>query len=546
MPSPPRPAAARRTPDAVERLYVLWFASTILFVFVLVLVVFFVRGALLRQSAALGALTERVAALETRVGELRASGARPPQSPRPEPPPSGETAPAGSPPAPGPTASSPHSPPSTPARDDSQPPVAPRAADARPSEAQVRAVIVPLRDAPAGELAGLPADQRDAFDLLLRRAAGAIGEVEWQSETWAVLALLALRAGESGVAERFAREAERVGGGFPIAYGTARGRQLLEDGDAADAVDVLTRVCDRAPQERTARVLLAAALVAVDRPAAAWDQLALPLDPAALELTDRLRLGRTLVAIERFEALPALLANVARVPDELVAEREFLRGVALWRAGELPEALAVFDFLADAYPDSDEFETWRGVVLIAARQWEAARETLDGVTDRNAGYAPAWYWRAVLEVNAGRLDEAVVLLQGALAAGPRDAPTWEALATLALNRGDIAEALANLARAIELNPRRASAHWLAGLAQAKVGRREPAAESLRAAFALDRGLLATALQTEVLLRLFDPAELAALAEPPEPSTAPAEAPPPASGAAPEPAHITTSSPDAGA
>ncbi|MGE0480444.1 MAG: tetratricopeptide repeat protein [Phycisphaerae bacterium] len=544
MPSPPRPAGPRRTPDAVERLYVLWFASTILFVFVLVLVVFFVRGALLRQGAALGALAERVAALETRAAELQASVARLPQSPQREPPPAGQPAPSGTPSVPGAAATSPDSTPRTLPPDGSQPPAASRVADGLPNEVQVRAVIVPLRAAPAAELAGLPADQRDALDLLLRRAAGAIGAVEWQSETWAVLALLALRTGESAAAERFAREAERVGGGFPIAYGIARGRQLLDDGDAADAVDVLMRVCDRAPQEQTARVLLAAALVAVDRLGGAWDQLAMPLEPAALELPDRLRLGRVLVAVERFDALPALLASVARVPDEWIAEREFLRGVALWRAGELPEALAVFDYLADAYPDSDEFETWRGVALIAARQWEAARETLDGVTDRNAGYAPAWYWRAVLEVNAGRLDEAVVLLQGALAAGPRYAPTWEALATLALNRGDIAEALANLARAVELNPRRASAHWLTGLAQAKVGRREPAAESLRTAFALDRALLTAALQTEVLLRLFDPAELAALAEPPEPTTAPSDDTPPTPS--PAPARATTSSTDPGA
>jgi hypothetical protein len=55
------------------------------------------------------------------------------------------------------------------------------------------------------------------------------------------------------------------------------------------------------------------------------------------------------------------------------------------------------------------------------------------------------------------------------------------------------------------------------IAHAKVSQKGPAEEALRTAFHLDAGYLAQAKQTEVLLNLFTPAELDALA-----AAAPAE------------------------
>jgi tetratricopeptide (TPR) repeat protein len=114
----------------------------------------------------------------------------------------------------------------------------------------------------------------------------------------------------------------------------------------------------------------------------------------------------------------------------------------------------------------------------------------------------------------GRPTVAAEYFKNALASSARMAPAWEALAAVELNAGHVDAALQDVGKALEINARRASAHFLAALAHAKVGQREPAAGELRAAFELDPGYVEEARQSDVITRLFTPSDLEALGSAP--------------------------------
>jgi tetratricopeptide (TPR) repeat protein len=171
-------------------------------------------------------------------------------------------------------------------------------------------------------------------------------------------------------------------------------------------------------------------------------------------------------------------------------------------------------------PGRYQIEVWRGTTLMLAQQSEAARQALQQAATLDPGRPEAQYYLGLLEARAGRPDVAKMYLKNALASAPRMVPAWEALASLEINEGEIDLALQHLSQAVSINFRRAPAHFLVALAHAKVSQKGPAAEALRITFQLDPDYLANAKQTEVLLNLFTPSELEALA----PAGLPAESP----------------------
>lgn len=363
-------------------------------------------------------------------------------------------------------------------------------------------------------------------------------------------------SGRGVAAEAFARRAAAAGDRL-VAYTEASARALLARGQWRGALLFAEHLVEQTDGSATSQVLLAAALLAGDQPGTADEALDLLTNVGKLHPRDKLLLARLLMTLERWQRLGAVLGTLKVVPDDVVAEYNFLQAALLARSGQTVEALAILEYLAgqlpepgqrpstapqDASPapawaapgpDRYEIEVWRGVTLVFADQTEAARQVLEQAAGLDPGRPDAHYQLGLLEARAGQYERAGFYLKNALACSARMAPAWETLAVLDIGTNDVHTALEHLAKAIEINPRRASAHFLVAIAQAKLSQHEPTAAALEAAFRLDKETyLPKAKQVDVLMRLFTPQELDELAAE-QPGKAPApEQPGPQDGAQP--------------
>lgn len=516
MPSQPPPRRNSPPPTgALERLYVYWLASTIVLLLMMVVLAALIGGALRSQDA-------RITALEKRL----ASPVPPPAHATPAP--SQVTTRPAQPSAP------PPAPPTAPDRAAVPPPSTTAAAPpaTAPSEPEIRARLERVSGGEPVTISEVA--DRSGAGALLDEALVHIARARWSGETWERLASLARLLGRDANAEAFARRAALEGSAL-AQYREVSVRSLLARGRAADALPLAEDLADATTGEPTARVLLATALLGTGRPTAAEQVLADLGDPDVLDPRDRLLLGRDLLALEQWDRLASLLDGLEDVPPEAAGERQFLTALVLVRRGRLAEGLAMLDYLAGQLPPAGsgaaaglspaphDVLLWRGVALTQAEQPDAARAALQAAAELDPSRPEAHYRLGLLEQRLGRTGPARAHLENAVALAPQFAAAWEALAIMAFNDGDMTATLQNVFRALDVAPRRASSHFLAALAQARLDRREAAAGALIVAFQLDPTLLEEARQTETLLRVFTPQELERLAAPA--TTAPADTQP---------------------
>jgi tetratricopeptide (TPR) repeat protein len=518
---PPHSQRARPAQDAMERLYVYWVVSTGLLTLAMLVVAIMTRGTLERQNAAVNDLAEQVTALRGEVRDLQETGGArsrmeiPLAAQRPVPG------------APGAQVS-----PAAPARE----PVATRSAgpatlpaDVAPSDSAMRKALDELMGDEPVTLADVT--DAEAAGGLLTTAMQYASEARWSGQTWSRLAVLARLLAQDVIAADFAERAAAAG--EPLtSYAEVSVRSLLARGRAQEALPLAENLRQHAPGSPDARVLAAAAFMGIDDPASADEVLETLPVPVVVPTYDKLLLARVLMDLEYWTRLEAVLSTVQSVPAELSAERSFLLAASLAHAGRTVEALALLDGLAAEekpaaetkaarpwpwpQPSRYEIEVWRGVTLTLARQPEAARQVLQQAAALDSGRPEAPYYLGLLEAQVGRPDLAKMQLKNALAIAPRMVPAWEALASLEINEGDISLALQHLSQAVSINFRCALAHFLMAVAHAKESQKGAAEEALRITFQLDGSYLAEAKQTEVLLNLFTPAELDALAAEPAP------------------------------
>ena len=516
--SSPRPTTSTPRPGrgAVERLYVYWLVSTALLLLIALTVVIMTRGNARRQNTAIADLGGRVADLEQSLGDLRTAVASlaqsPPAGPQPALPQATEaaTAPPSVAPGEGATAPSESPTPSSP-----EPPQI-------PSEDALRAQLdAMLRPVPVW-----PIDVLDtaAASALLDMAVRNVERARWSGATWSRLAVLACLQGREAAAQAFARRAA-VGGDLLIVYAEVSVRWLLAQGRGQEALTFATDLIERSQGAPIARVLLSATLLAVGDPASADEVLETIPEPTGFHAYDRFLLARVLIALERWEGLGPLVAGDQETPEELAAEHNFLNAVAMTRANQNVAALALLDGLAPETaagasaqgavtaswpiprPSRYEVELWRGITLMQTRQLETARTILHQAAGLDPSRPEAHFHLGKLEYEAGHTDLAANHLQNALACSANMATAWEALAILAINENNADQALEHLNQALRCNVRRASSHFLIATVHAKLGQAGPAREALANAFRIDPRYRAAAQETDVLLKLFTPAEL---------------------------------------
>ncbi|MBU0637970.1 MAG: tetratricopeptide repeat protein [Planctomycetes bacterium] len=489
----PDPTAKPNTSDAVERLYVFWLAGTLLLFVILIVTIFFMRGALHRQTMTINQQTEAISALATRLAKLEhalADKASLPQA---------RTAAPGATPPPKPS-------------NDPQPSQRPETTTAAPRLDRETVDTLLNKALKSGDVLPFALADFAAATALLEQVRDAGATADLSGPTWERLAIVAQLLNKSATAEGWAEQA-RLLNHSPRHYYELSARTLLAQGQPESALRFAQMLFDSAssapPTDAGARTLATAQLLLaevylardrLDKAAAVIDGMAAP---AALFPADQLRFGQICVALERWNDLEQTLAALGSPPPELIMSRDFLRAVWLTHAGQLAEAVAILDYLAEECPEDYDVQTWRGVALLKAQQFAAAQQTLDRAAQQTPARPEAWYWRAMLEIKTGRPAGAVDFLSNALAASARYAPAWEALGTLALNRGDVDAALESLQNAEKHMPGRAPTQFLIAVAHAKASRRDEAAQALRLAIQLDEAYLETARQTPVLQRLFD-------------------------------------------
>ena len=504
--------------DALERLFVYWLVSTILLLLVVAVIVVYTGGALRAQASRAVALEERVAELEGTLDQVRSDLARLERQVRAR-----QTQ---ANPAPADTSAQKTTPPPTSV--EPSPEMAPTEPAGLAESALVRRLDEVVCATPV-----TPADVLDArvAEALLSTALAQVEQADWSGKTWARLAVLGVLLGRTDDADTLAQRAAADGEPL-ITYSEVLIRVLLARGEGQVALSVAGPLFEQTAGAPTPRVLLAAALLAVDEPASADETLDQVWSGEGLAPYDRLLLARALVALEHWQRFEAVLAEVDEVPQGLSAEYSFVHAISLARNGRTVEALGILDYLAahpfepagdpvltaawpTPRPDPYEVQVWRGVTLLHGHKLEPAREALRQAIQFRDGRPAAHYYLGLLEARAGDAAQAKTHLLEAVARSARMVAAWEALAVLELDGRDLSVALQHVDRALQVNPRRPAAHFLAALAFAKVSDRESAAEALRATFELDAAYVLKAKETDVLLRLFTPGDLDDLAAPEE-------------------------------
>lgn len=509
--------------SAIERLYVYWLSSTVVLIVALVVLAFFVRGAVLQQHETLRELQRRVNQLEGR--PAAGEPPRPPAATQPATQPAAEDARVERPAAP--------------LR--ATPP--PGVAATRPREAVV--------GAPADRPASASLDQRLAQvarrpvrapdDVLDRAAAHALLDDLADARVAATTAELAVDA--ASLALVLDREGQAAGiiraapGPSKAAANLAEAgaRAALLDERADDAVDWLD-AADAHARDDPSLALLRVRADALQRGPAAAAAAAERVDAARLSLGDRAALARLWLSLERWPQFEAAAAALLDPPCAGDASVNFIRAVALQRGARLVEALAAFDSqlarraepgdenrTADA-PASTELQVWRGLTLASGGALEAARAALLAAAETEPAAGAVYVALARVEMGSGEPGRARTYLDTALAHTPDSASAWETRAALELNQNAVAAAVESAGRAIDSDPGRSSSRMLRALALAKLERREAAADDLAAALRLDASLLDEALQAEVLTRMFATDELRAMSRGEWTTSAPATQP----------------------
>lgn len=489
---------------AIERLYIYWMASTILLFLIAIAVVMFTRG-IMQQTRELSA---RVAVLETKVQELKGAPVAAAVEEEREAvviaPPDSAAMRAS------PTATEPNE--------------APPAIDVEVAVPDEGAVRIELRALLALDPVTVYAvTDPNAGRSLTDRGREHIGRAAWSGATWSGLAVLARLLGEDRTAEAFAKRA--VDANEPLErYAEVSTRSLLAQGQSVAALPFARRLVAETDASPTAIVLLADALWRAGEVDGAAITLGSLQDYAPLHVLDKLRLARLCIDLEYWMDLENILRTIDVVPDPLAHERNFLEAVArgaLYGSDEATTALAMLDYLRAHRPPSFrptvpwgvpqptlyDVMVWRGVVLMNSGQTDAAREALAAAAEQDPGRPEAYYHRGILETRAGDPAAAMNYLKNAVASSTRMVPAWETMALLEIDAGDVETGLQHLERAIEVNAQRPAAHFMRAIAHAKLGQVEEARSALMQTFALDRGYLDEAEQTDVLTTLFTNAEL---------------------------------------
>ena len=349
-----------------------------------------------------------------------------------------------------------------------------RAATAAPASAEIRAEIASFQlrrnrrtdaEAAAREALTLNADNVEAHRVLGLIYASAAQEITGRARQaeFRATAREAISHLERAVGDTWSQA--------DVAIQYTLGRLYLRMGDAAAAVEALTRVVNRSPNSLQGNVLLAQAYAAsgdvqgaittlermVDAQPRVASTLAQYQEQAgllkeaaenykrALELrpgSRNLKFRRASVVLRAMEyELAATLAAEAQTdhPDDLRFPR--LRARALLGGGDSAGALSVLEATARAFPEDTATQFALADVYVDTGQEDDAERTLRQLLAGEPDNADALNYLGYLLADQGRqLEEAIKLVQRALDADPGNPSYLDSLGWAYFRLGDFAQA----------------------------------------------------------------------------------------------------------
>ncbi len=227
------------------------------------------------------------------------------------------------------------------------------------------------------------------------------------------------------------REALRIAPGHPEAR-TMLGTALLENGNAAAAINQLLPVARQFPDLYAARMNLARAYLAADREGAALPELEATVRLQPDDHGSRARLATILMRLRRLdEAAGHARVLAERLPTN-VAVQTLLGTVELER-GEYSAALAAFEKVSTLRPDEVGGDYGRAAALRGLGRDREAIALLGKIVETSPGHADAWILFGDILSGGSDIESkiaAVDVYRTALKLRPDDIHLVSSLATL--------------------------------------------------------------------------------------------------------------------
>jgi tetratricopeptide (TPR) repeat protein len=174
------------------------------------------------------------------------------------------------------------------------------------------------------------------------------------------------------------------------------------------------------------------------------------------------RAGRVPEAIERFEEALFLDPNFAEAHDNL--------GIALVRVGKVQEAIGHFEQAARLKPGSAEAHHNLGAAFERQGKVQEAIQQFEEALRLNPNYTEAQYSLGVALARAGRVPEAIGHWEQALRIYPDYAEAHYNLGVALASEGRIPEAIEHWEQAVRIKPDYVNAHYHLGVALEESGR----------------------------------------------------------------------------
>jgi tetratricopeptide (TPR) repeat protein len=160
-----------------------------------------------------------------------------------------------------------------------------------------------------------------------------------------------------------------------------------------------------------------------------------------------------------------------RLPEaDLLASREWWRGLWLEQRGDLDAAIAAFVHAIATGPYN---ETWRyrfGKLLVEQRPLADVEAYYDSTAQRDPKPQTSHFFRAVALAQAGRFDEAIAWFERALEVDPAHEMSHEAWGDVLVAQGRLAEATLHYNAALRILPEYRSARLRLADALSRLGR----------------------------------------------------------------------------
>lgn len=188
-------------------------------------------------------------------------------------------------------------------------------------------------------------------------------------------------------------------------------------------------------------------------------------------------------------------------PDAL-----FRTALALFRAGQLQEALEHYDALLSQQPDHYDALSHSGLVLYRLGHFDEAAARLKSVVDRDEHAADAWCNLATAYRALHRPDEARSALHQALTIDSNLAAAWDNLASVLIETDMVEEAARVAGHAVRLSPHQAMSWYNLAIAHKNEGKLRAALAAARRANQLLPGQpILAGIQADLELECDDPA-----------------------------------------